>query len=147
MRHMNREAWFKGETPMSNVWGITAYLMSGTYSVQANAPSTLGAGSFGLNNYTTASDVNDAIAAFVETMGFPWVAIGDAANIVSSGTETDYVLALNFGSAFVPALSSGGGGIVVTSNRSISTAGFEPWANFADAFDAFMAMTGNYVWP
>jgi hypothetical protein len=145
---MNREAWLNGITPMRSIWGISAYLANGTYTVQANAPDTLGASSFSLGTYAAASDVNQAVAAFAGSQGYPWVTIGDAASIVrNDNEEADYVIALNLGSAFVPGLSSGTSGFVVTSNRSISTPGYSPWGNYTEAMAALLALVGNSAWP
>lgn len=138
---MNREAWLNGRAPMSSIWGITAYHSNSLYTVQVND----GATGFGLAQYSTASDVNAVIATFVADQGYPWIAVGDAANMPDNdNTVVNWTLAINLASSALTSLSAGSSGILV---ESTSTPGSEPWGTPAEALAAVLALTGNYTWP
>lgn len=138
---MNREAWLNGRAPMTSVWGITAYLSSEVYTVQVNN----GANGFGLAQYSTAAAVNGAVAALTEDQGYPWVAVGDAANMVDNDNVVEnYVLAVNLASSALTSLAAGSGGLLV---NGTPTPGSAPWGTPAQALAGVLALVGNYTWP
>ncbi|HEY1705612.1 MAG TPA: hypothetical protein VGG75_38490 [Trebonia sp.] len=119
---------------------ITAYLSYESFTVQ------YGNGEFGLADYSTAADVDTAVATFVEDAGFPWIAVGSAGNIPDNDNEVvNWTLAINLGSWALTSLSDSGDGLRV--NGSGSTPGYAPWDNFADAMAAILSITGNSAWP
>jgi hypothetical protein len=102
-------------------------------------------GDVGLGSYAQASlsDLEEARAAFIAAVGYPWLAIGDLSDFVwSNGHHATIAINLN---QTAMAYSDTGTGIQF-GNAQFPTLGYAPWSSYADAAAGIEAMIRDVTW-
>lgn len=101
-------------------------------------------GTLTLGSYDEAQvgDLETALAAFIDSVGYPWITVGKVANMPwSNGTKG--VLAVNLDNISF-AFSDGSTGVKFA--YSEPSFGYEPWGSYAEAAAGITALLQNVTW-
>lgn len=102
-------------------------------------------GDIGLGNYAEAnlSDLQEALAAFIAAVGYPWLLIGDVTDFVwTNGHHA--TIAANLDQASMGYTDTGTG--IQFANATYPTLGYAPWSSYADAAAGIEAMIRDVTW-